>query len=67
MRVAMDELRSREDAKKPDLPKLFKERDELRKAVNEHRDAIRKIQSEFNEERKEYYAYQKARRFRLRT
>merc|ERR1712194_475842 len=48
VRVVMDEVRGREDAKKPDLPKLFKERDELRKSINEHRDAIRKIQNESN-------------------
>merc|ERR1740139_1880259 len=55
----MDEVRGREDAKKPDLPKLVKERDELRRSINEHRDAIRKIQNEFNAERKEYFEYQK--------
>ena len=59
VRVVMDEVRGREDAKKPDLPKLFKERDELRRSINEHRDAIRKIQNEFNAERKEYFEYQK--------
>ena len=61
VRVVMDEVRGREDAKKPDLPKLFKERDELRKSINEHRDAIRKIQNEFNAERKEYFEFQKVR------
>ena len=55
MRAVMEEVRSREEAKKPDLPKLFKERDELRASINEHRSAIRKIQNEFNAEKKEYY------------
>ena len=60
LRTHLDEVRQREEAKKPDMPKLFKERDELRKQVNEHRDAIRKIQAEFNDERKEFFAYQRA-------
>lgn len=59
VRAVMDEVRSREDAKKPDLPKLFKERDELRSSINEHRSAIRKIQNEFNAEKKEFYEYLK--------
>ena len=58
-KVTLDEVRAKEDAKKPDMPKLFKERDELRKQVTEHRDAIRKIQAEFNEERKAWFAFQK--------
>ena len=62
VRAVMDEVRSREDAKKPDLPKLFKERDELRSSINEHRSAIRKIQNEFNAEKKEFYEYLKVRR-----
>ena len=61
VRVVMDEVRGREDAKKPDLPRLFKEKDELRKSVNEHRNAIRKIQNEFNDERKKFYEFQKVR------
>ena len=62
VRAVMDEVRSREDAKKPDLPKLFKERDELRASINEHRSAIRKVQNEFNAEKKEFYEYLKVRR-----
>jgi len=54
-----DELRAKEDAKRPDMPKLFKERDELRKQMTEHRDALRKIQAEFNDERKAWFAFQK--------
>ena len=61
VRAVMEEVRSREEAKKPDLPKLFKERDELRASINEHRSAIRKIQNEFNAEKKEYYEYLKVR------
>ena len=55
----MWQARAREDAKKSDLPALYKERDQCRKEMNEIRDEVRRIRDEFNEQRKEWFAFQK--------
>ena len=57
LREALDKVKSKDDAKKADVPALFKERDQLRKDITEHRDTIRKLRDDFNEQRKEWQTY----------
>ena len=59
-RGELETVKAKEDAKRSDIPALFKERDELRKKVNEHHDAKRKLHDKFNEEMREWKTYIRA-------
>jgi len=55
----LEAAKAKEDAKRADIPSMYKERDGIRKEIADHRDAIRKLRDEFNEKRKEWQLYQK--------
>jgi len=59
-RHQFDSAKAKEDAKRSDIPSLFKERDAIRKEVSDHRDSIKKLRDDFNEKRREWQNYQKA-------
>jgi len=56
-RECLEAAKAKDDAKRADVPSLFKERDTIRKEIIEHRDHIRKLRDEFNEKRKEWQNY----------
>jgi len=56
----LDAAKAKEDAKRSDIPSLFKERDAIRKEMSEHRDGIKKLRDDFNEKRREWQNYTKA-------
>ena len=58
-KAELDAAKAKEEAKKTDIPGLFKERDAIRKEMSDHRDAIKKLRDDFNEKRKEWEKYQK--------
>ena len=59
MRDSLEQVKAKEDAKKSDIPSLYKERDAIRKEIVDHRDVIRALRDDFNERRKEWQLYQK--------
>jgi len=59
-REEMDGARAKEEAKRSDIPGLYKERDSIRQKISEHKQEIRRLRDEFNEQRSEYMTYQKA-------
>merc|ERR1719473_2198484 len=59
MKESLDAVKAKDDAKKSDIPALYKERDAIRKEIVDHRDVIRKLRDDFNERRKEWQLYQK--------
>ena len=54
---ALDAAKTKDEAKRADIPTLFKERDSIRKEIAEHRDTMRKLRDDFNEKRKEWQTY----------
>ena len=55
----MDKAKEKDDAKRSDIPSLYKERDDIKKEVNKHRDVVRKLRDDYNEKRKEWQSYTK--------
>ena len=54
---ALEGVKSKDEAKRSDIPALFKERDGLRKEIIDHRDTIRKLRDEFNDRRREWQTF----------
>lgn len=59
LRESLEQVKAKEDAKRSDIPSLYKERDSIRKEIVAHRDVIRALRDDFNERRKEWQLYQK--------
>eukprot|EP00308_Calcidiscus_leptoporus_P008567 CAMPEP_0119403894 /NCGR_PEP_ID=MMETSP1334-20130426/143616_1 /TAXON_ID=127549 /ORGANISM="Calcidiscus leptoporus, Strain RCC1130" /LENGTH=844 /DNA_ID=CAMNT_0007427845 /DNA_START=23 /DNA_END=2557 /DNA_ORIENTATION=+ len=57
---AVDEAKARDDAKRSDLPALFKERDQIRKDIAEIREEQSKIREEYNKQKRDFSNYLRA-------
>jgi len=56
-RESLEAAKAVDEAKRADVPGLFKERDTIRKEIIEFRDHTRKLRDDFNEKRKEWQTY----------
>lgn len=56
-REKLEAAKAKDDSKRADIPGLFKERDQIRKDIMEHRETVRKLRDDFNEKRKEWQVY----------
>jgi len=55
----LETAKAKDDAKRSDVPALHEERNKIKKEVMEHRETMRTLRDDFNEQRKEWQAYQR--------